>query len=219
MLLLGILICSAYSNTFSSPPVLDDFHTFIEDPLVRIQEWSISNIISLSQTKFSWTRFLPMTTLSFDLWAGKGELFNFHLTNLIIHLLVFLSVILLVYQICKATELSFPDMRHLPAGPVSIFVAGLWALHPLQTNAVTYIVQRMASISALFTILAVASYISARLMSLRRDDCNGKVLLVYSFGLLSLVMGLLSKENSAVIPVLIVLTEVWFFRLDLFQRI
>lgn len=216
--LLLIMLCSAYSNTFSSPPVLDDFHTFIEEPLVRIQDWNLSNLALLSHTKFGWSRYIPILTLSFDLWISKGELFYFHLTNLIIHIFVSISIIFLVYNLCKAWERKNSSIQSLPAGSFGIIVGAIWALHPLQASAVTYIVQRMTAFSALFTCLAVALYISGRLAATRGDHSNWKTFLYFFLSFLSMFLGLLSKENSAMTPVLIVMIEAWFFQPDLFHR-
>jgi tetratricopeptide (TPR) repeat protein len=219
-LLVGILIYIAYSNTFTAPPALDDFHTFVEEPLVRIQHWSLDSISALSQTKFKWNRWIPMITLSFDLWLGKGELFFFHLTNLIIHFLCFLSVVFLVYQVCRSVQNeNQSNDSPLQSATISIWVAGLWALHPLQTNAVTYIVQRMASLAALFTILSVAFYLAGRLATVRQKRWNATAFIFLALSLVSTIMAFVSKENSAIIPVLLVCTEAWFFQPDLFGRI
>ena len=43
-----------------------------------------------------------------------------------------------------------------------VLVAGVWALNPVQTNAVTYLVQRMASLQAFFYIIAISFYILGR---------------------------------------------------------
>ena len=163
--LIALFLCLAYSNTFSSPPVLDDFHTFVEQPLIRIQQWSVENLSAISGTVFRWNRWIPLITFSMDLSLGKGEVFFCHLTNLLIHFCCFLSVFFLTYQLrCAVQDQSTASKDALlSASTLAIWVAGLWALHPLQTNAVTYLVQRMASLVALFIVLSVAFYVSGRL--------------------------------------------------------
>ncbi len=219
MILLSVMLFCSYSNTFTSPPVLDDFHTFIEEPLVRIQEWDFSSLIALSQTKFKWNRLLPITTLSFDLWTGRGDLFHFHLSNLIIHFFVFISVFFLIDRLCRADRINAPNTNQSLSVSIPVFVAGIWALHPLQTNAVTYIVQRMASMAALFTILSVAFYVSGRLATRDKGGLNRRAVVYYLSSLVSMVLGLLSKENSGMIPLLLFFTEAWFFRTDLFHHL
>ncbi len=167
VLALIVLIVSAYCSTFYSPLILDDFHSFIHERSVYIQEWSVSSLILLSKTFFGWARWLPMISLSVDHSIGKGDIAYFHLTNLLIHLLCFLAVIFLVFNLFKAAGKE--DVCHgIPNSLLAIFVAGLWALNPVQTNAVTYLVQRMASMQALFFIASVAFYTLGRRKHIER---------------------------------------------------
>lgn len=207
----------AYSNTFYAPPVLDDFHSFIEDPLLRVSDWSLQTLMSLGETKFGWSRYLPVTTLAFDIWLGGGELFNLHLTNFLIHLFCFVSVVFLGVNILRAAA---EGQKHEPSSALSpmtlaLIVAGLWVLHPLQTNAVTYLIQRMASLVSLFTFLSVGFYILGRRMLASGRVAGWKAALPLTACLTATAMAFLSKQNSAIIPFLILGTEVWFFNPDL----
>ena len=101
---------------------------------------------------------------------------------------------------------------------VAIFVAGVWALHPVQTNAVTYLVQRMASIQAFFYILSVSFYICGRRLQFRNKSFR-HAFPFYMVCLLGALGALLSKENSAMLPVMILVTEVWFFSPCLYTSI
>ncbi len=126
-----------------------------------IKDLSVSSLAALSRTVFGMHRWIPMVSFSLDLWFGKGEIFFFHLTNLIIHILCTLAVLFLVFNLLQVQK-----ERAAAAGIAPLFyavwVAGLWALNPVQTNAVTYLVQRMASIQALFFITSVAFYVLGR---------------------------------------------------------
>lgn len=213
LLLIILLLCSAYSNTFSSPPVLDDFHSFVFEPNVHSGDLTLSSLASLSNTFFGWQRWLPMITFSLDLWFGKGDIFYFHLTNLIIHIFCMLSVLFLVLNILQVNQDNgYPSSVQ----PIfcAVLVAGLWALNPVQTNAVTYLVQRMASIQSFFFITSVAFYVLGRRKQ-RRCRQRGKSLPYYLSSLLASIGAFFSKENSAMLPVMLVVTEVWFFTPDL----
>ncbi len=192
LLVILLLLYCAYSNTFNSPPVLDDFHSFVEDPLLRVEGWSAETLHSLGQTKFGWGRWIPVTTFAFDIWFGKGDLLYFHLTNFIIHVLCCFASILLVHAIIKAAqEQQGQYTSSESAVAMAIMVASVWALHPLQTNAVTYIVQRMASLVSLFTFLSVALYILARMTSVRRSSFHWKAMACYLLCLMSTGMAFL----------------------------
>ena len=97
-----LMIFSAYSNTFTSPPYLDDFHSFIYEKALYLDSVSVSGILSLSQTKFGWTRFLPMVTLALNHSLGHSNLIYFHAVNLLIHLLAFFAVFWLIRQVLAA---------------------------------------------------------------------------------------------------------------------
>ncbi|SPF50163.1 Tetratricopeptide TPR_2 repeat protein [Syntrophobacter sp. SbD1] len=94
------------------------------------------------------------------------------------------------------------------SAPPPLCAAAVWALSPLQTSAVTYLVQRMASIQALFFTLSVACFIKARLLS---GDKKRSAIFFFFLCALSSLCSFLSKENSAVLPVALAITDIWFF--------
>lgn len=208
IVLLVLFLCSAYCNTFSSPPVLDDFHSFVYEENVH-KDLSVSSLEGLSRTVFGIQRWIPMVSFSLDLWFGKGEISYFHLTNLLIHLTCMLAVLFLIFNLVQAeTE----NGRTFSLSPLSyaVWVAGLWALNPVQTNAVTYLVQRMASLQALFFVSSVAFYALGRRRHTQHQSV-GKALPGYLASLLTAMGAFLSKENAAMLPVMLLVTEVWFF--------
>jgi hypothetical protein len=96
---------------------------------------------------------------------------------------------------------------------VALFGSLIFISHPIQTQSVTYIVQRMASMAGMFYLLSMVLYIKGRLFS-------GRVKYVYFLGMiLSYLLGVFSKENVAILPLFIVLYEFYFFQnLDLSHR-
>lgn len=218
LLLIGIMLFFAYSNTFNSPPVLDDFHSFIHDPSLRKQSLSSEEILSLANTKFGITRWIPMVTLSWDIMIGKGELFYLHLTNLLIHLLCFFALFFLFHKLLVTPQNRDTSGRLPPPLTLAFWAASLWALNPVQTNAVTYIVQRMASLVTLFSVMSIAFYVSGRSIMVTRQTLPKGAASRFGLSGLFFLMALLSKENAAVVPLLIIITEVWFFREDLPRR-
>ncbi len=97
-----LMIFSAYSNTFTSPPFLDDFQSFIYEKALYLDSVSVSSILSLSQSKFGWTRFLPVVTLALNHSLGHSKLIYFHAVNLLIHLLAFVAVFWFFRQVLAA---------------------------------------------------------------------------------------------------------------------
>lgn len=218
IILLCLLVVSSYSNTFHSPPILDDYHSFILQQDVSVKEWSSESILRLGQTVFGWARWIPMLSFALDRWVGGGSIVVFHVTNTLIHLLCLLAVVFLAYNLFQAAPEEKIGSDSLSNTMVAVLVAGLWALNPVQTNAVTYIVQRMASIQALFFILSVAFYVLGRRIQ-RAEGKLVRALPSFLAASIAALMAFLSKENSLMLPVMILVTETWFFTPDLLSAV
>ncbi len=205
-----LMILSAYSNTFNSPPYLDDFHTFINAKDSYLHSLSLSAILALSKTQCGWTRFLPMVTFGLNHYLWNSKLFYFHLVNICIHLLAFFAVFWFVKEVIAAESKQRPlgQTPYEPAGFFALCVAAIWALSPVQTSAVTYMVQRMASMQALFFTLSAACFIKARLLSAKKSRAAA---VFYFLCALAGICAGLSKQNSAMLPVVLVVIDIWFF--------
>ncbi|MGA2227126.1 MAG: tetratricopeptide repeat protein, partial [Syntrophobacteraceae bacterium] len=204
-----LMIFSAYLNTFTSPPYLDDFQSFIFEKALYLPSVSISSILSLFQSKFGWTRFLPVVTLALNHSFGHSNLIYFHAVNLLIHVLAFFGVFWLIRQVLAAAKnRDHGEIAYEIAGFLPLCVAAIWALSPVQTSAVTYLVQRMASMQALFFTLSVACFIKARLLNGKKTSSS---FFFYFLCALTALCSFFSKENSAVLPVALALTDIWFF--------
>ncbi len=209
------IIFAAYSNTFTSPPCLDDFHSFIFEKKLYLEDFSLSSILALADTEFGLTRFIPMATFALNHKLGQGSLIHFHVTNITIHVLAFLAVLFLAKQILSVAKKRHPDAFSAElAGWLPICVAALWALNPLQTNAVTYLVQRMASIQALLYFLAVGFYLKGRIETSRRKRSACFTGLAFCA-----LCALFSKENSVLLPFSIALAEIWFFDAEYLRKL
>uniref|UniRef100_A0A832A2W4 Tetratricopeptide repeat protein n=1 Tax=Desulfacinum infernum TaxID=35837 RepID=A0A832A2W4_9BACT len=210
-----MLILAAYSNTLYSPPVLDDFHSFVGNPATHVDAFTSERIILLSKNKFGIYRFIPMLTLAFDYWWGQGEFIAFHITNVIIHILVWAAVWFFVLAILRSGIIG--QIGIFSPKEFSFIVASLWALHPVQTSAVTYIVQRMASLQTLFFLVSAGAYANAR-CHMRAERRAAAFMWAVVCGL-SGIAACLSKENSAILPVIFILIEIWFFQPDLPRKL
>ncbi len=94
----------------------------------------------------------PVANLTFalDHWAGLGPVGS-HAVNILIHLAATLLLFGIVRRTVVAAGLATADRAHWPAFAVS----AVWAVHPLNTGAVVYAVQRVESLMALFYLLTV----------------------------------------------------------------
>ncbi|WP_178371978.1 tetratricopeptide repeat protein [Desulfacinum infernum] len=213
-----LILLTAYSNTITSPPVLDDFHTFVRNSDVHFEELSKDVLDNVSKSYFGIARLIPMITFGFDYWLGGGSIKIFHMTNIIIHVLSWLSCLWMVYSLSWANSVN----RRNPNSDDGFLlfasaVACLWAVHPVQTSSVTYLVQRMASLQAFFFMASCAAFLTARML-LRIGRKSFSSLWFAICGIFGLG-AFLSKENSAMLPVILLVIEICFFNPDLPARV
>lgn len=202
LILLLVLICVSYSNSLLSPPILDDSHSFIENSQLHPENFSFASIKSIASTSFGIARFVPLLTFALNNTLTPGNLPCYHLTNILIHLLAVTALFFFLQGLLTRTPLK--DRRFaLPNNLIILGVCGLWALSPVQTNAVTYLVQRMTSIMALFYLLAMAFYLYGR-----TEKSGGRQIIYLILGAICAALAFISKENSATLPLAVLLLEV-----------
>ena len=207
-----ILILSSYSNSLYAPVTLDDTHSFVEEPLVLGFTFSWEGLYGLSKTRFGWARFLPVLSFALDLQWGAGSIIAFHITNVIIHLLATSALFFLLKSffnfIYHDTHCLSKEWRSV-ASIILISTVGFWALNPVQTNAVTYLVQRMTSMAALFYFFAMGCYFRGRKLHLQ-GIFNRKTITWYLLFFISAICSFMSKQISITLPVMVLLVEFLF---------
>lgn len=211
VLALALLVSAVYSNTLHVPFHFDDFANISFNRNIFMTDLSWNSIsTTFYGTNQAGTRILrPIAFLSLALnyYFGGLDTFGYHLVNIVIHFLTALFLYLIVYE-----TLQLPRLRPrygASAYSIALLTAVLWAAHPIQTQAVTYIVQRMASMAALFYLAALFFYIKSRLP---RSGIK------WSYFFLFLACAFLAfgtKENAAVLPAAIILYEFIFLQEEL----
>lgn len=150
----------------------------------------------------------PVAMFSFALnhIATGLDPYYFKLTNLGIHLFTGLSLLLLTVFLLQAYNLRLPAKRleEQQILAISLAVAAAWLLHPFNLTSVLYIVQRMTSLAALFTVWGIIFYLWGRKRQLTNKHGATHILFGISvFGALAAF----SKENGLLLPVYIFLIE------------
>ncbi|SFK41695.1 hypothetical protein [Lysobacter sp. cf310] len=202
--LLALATLAIYWPGLNGPFLLDDGVTF-----PPIQRW-LAGQASLAEAvlgRGSQLTARPVAMASFALSAmlGGDTPFSFKLGNLILHVLCGLLVWQLVRRLLEL------DPRLAARAPfLATIASGLWLLHPIQVSTVLYSVQRMAQLSTALVLAAVLLYLLAR-----RELAEGRVRsalfkLFVTFPLL-VVLGLLSKQNAAVAPLICLAIELSYF--------
>jgi tetratricopeptide (TPR) repeat protein len=195
-----------YSNTLESPFALDDIPRIKKNPDARITELTVENALKAAFGQKS-AKARPVGNLSFALnyYFHQYDVWGYHVVNIIIHILT--GIVL--YAFIKTT-LSLPSikLKDNQAYTIALFAALLWLVHPLQTQSVTYIVQRLNSLSGMFYLLSFWLYLKGRLAEEKQKKwpwlaCSG----------LAWILALGCKQIAATLRLFICLYE-WFFFQD-----
>ncbi|MFZ5862457.1 MAG: tetratricopeptide repeat protein [Nitrospirota bacterium] len=188
----------AYTNSLHGEFHLDDL-TFRDDPALQLRDLSPS---AVGQTL--WHR-RPVASLTFALnyYWGESRVIGYHLVNVAIHAAAGLALYAFVFVALGLSRTR--DAAGGLRGPVALGAALLWAVHPVQTQAVAYVVQRMTSLAALFYVLALTAYLKGRLTA------GWSRARWWIAGLVAGALALGSKEIAATLPVAVVLAEICFF--------
>lgn len=192
--LLILLIAVAYHAAPQNGFHLDDADNIVRRGTIHMETFTTAALHRAATEGLLPKRVIPNVSFAVDWWRGGGSPRAFQETNILIHIAAAMALAWLIRTIlglCGATPRA--------AWLASCAAAALWALHPIQVQAVTYIVQRMTSLAALFMLLTVSAYIRAR--------TGPRPLLYFPLAALCAIGAILSKENAYILPLLLLLTE------------
>jgi protein O-mannosyl-transferase len=228
LLLIILLGCIAYANTFHVPFVFDDQTSITENRVIT----QLDNFLfNSSGYHFNSRRFIGYLTFALNYRLGGLDVTGYHAVNLAIHVINALLVYGLVritlrtpyFEVQRSTfnvQRSEPATLNAqpssfilhPSSFIPLFAALLFVTHPLQSQAVTYIVQRLASLATLFYLLALVLYVRTRLTGESAGGVTGKGGLLYILSLISIVLAMKTKEIAFTLPLAVLLYELFFFR-------
>ena len=141
---------AAYANSFQGAFVFDDLIEISANPAVH-RLWP--PWVPMFGGNDVAPRPLPYLSFAIDHALHGDEPFGYHVTNLTVHLLVAVLLLRLVDETLLGP--SFTAWWHERSLAIATAVAAIWVVHPLTTQAVTYVYQRIESIAALFIVAAV----------------------------------------------------------------
>ncbi len=203
LLVIAAATALVYANTFHASFHFDDLGNIVSNDRLRDlgSFWPPSG-----------RRWLGYLSFALNYRLGGLEVSGYHLANVLVHvcngLLVFwLAAITLRTPALRGAEAGPLVRRHLP------LAAGLlFAVHPVQTEAVTYIVQRFTSLATLFYLLSIALYATARL-SLESDPApKARAAFLYCSSIVAAAAAMETKEISFTLPLVAAGYELLFFK-------
>ena len=206
LFLLLALTAACYWPGLSGDLVLDDYSNL--QPLAAVERGELGWREFVASRISAKPPGRPVALASFLAnWLASGpDVWMLKYTNLMIHLLCGVLVFWLSGRLLATPAID--------AGPrrwwIALWVAAAWLLAPLLVSTVLYIVQRMAQLAALFVLAGLLSYVIGR-QALATHFVRGVVGIALAL-LLFWPLALASKENGALLPLLILLVEAFFFR-------
>ena len=190
---------AVYANSFSGSFHFDDFPNIVSNQAITdLFNWK------------AWMFFNPFRPVAFFTFAlnyhlGGLDVFGYHLVNLTIHILN----ALLVWELVRLL-FSSPCLKDHPlavsSGQIAFLTALLFVVHPLMTESVTYIVQRLVSLASMFCLFSLVLFIKGIL--------SGRTLSRFCFYIgssVSAILAFLTKETACSLPFLMILVYFFFF--------
>ncbi|MDM8566756.1 tetratricopeptide repeat protein [Candidatus Halobeggiatoa sp. HSG11] len=201
VLVLAILVALTYGHTLDVPFYLDDFSSIRENYIIYNWQGTLAELWN-----FSALRIIGYITFVLNYQVHQFQVFGYHIVNIIIHFSAGLAILVLLRGLVRtptlSNVLSDEAKRWLPLVAALIFV-----LHPLQIQGVTYIVQRLASLAALFYLASMACFVQARLSSVN--------IFRFIWGIaciLFILLAFFTKQNTVTLPIALLLIELIFFQ-------
>ena len=196
----SLVLC--YHKGLEGPFVLDDLSS-VSNAVVDSLDINELLRVSTSDRSGIFGRSLSVFTFAVNSYFAGASTFAYKATNLTIHIITalliskFLMAVFVRLNNCRQT-FTTTELRYL-----ALFCTAVWALHPLQVSTVLYVVQRMAMLSTLFSMLALLTYIYLRTQN-HSSVKRGSLILVI---IVSTVLACLSKENGVLVIPQILLLE------------
>ena len=187
---------AAYHNSFSGAFVLDDSSSIAGNPSIR-HLWPLSVPLSPPHGHGLTVDGRPVLNLSLAVnYAFCGTRgWGYHAFNLLIHVFAGLTLFGVVKRTLERIRIAMDSTL------LALAVALLWTLHPLQTESVTYVIQRAESLMGLFYLLTLYCFIR----SAESKTAGGAIWAWLS--IVSCLLGMATKEVMVSAPVMVFLYD------------
>ena len=203
-----------YYPGLNGPFVFDDLPNILLNPTLRNIEftWDAFQAAMLSNDSGVLKRPIPMLSFALNAALTQFDVYYFKLTNLVIHIINGLLLGYITYQLLlryKEAHSSTPTLSNTHLLLVTAAAICLWLIHPLNLTSVLYVVQRMNSLSTLFILIGLVNYTIARKQIIAGHKSGLAALVLLP---LWMTLAALCKENGVLLPVYVILIELFFYR-------
>ncbi len=186
--------------------LFDDYSNIVSNEKLKINKIDFQSLVAASQSGDAGPLGRPVSLASF---AINHALFgmdsrSFKLVNLFIHCLTGVFLFLMTSALFDCLVWRRGKQEGLRPRIIAAVTTVLWLVHPLHLSTVLYVVQRMAELSALFTVVGLWLYLRGRLRQLQGKSAVVHFLGVFGF---CLPLAIFSKENGALLPLYLFVLE------------
>jgi protein O-mannosyl-transferase len=208
-LLLGaclLIAFLAYRPGLSGDFVFDDQANILENDSLDITRLDGAHLWQAAWSGDSGPLKRPVSMVSFALnrYFYGLDPFAFKTANVLLHLLTGVAVYVFVLLVLRAYRRHDPHLDTARERAIALTTSAAWLLHPLNVSTVLYVVQRMAVLSALFTLAGLSFYLRGRE---RLEAGSGSRFAMTACVLGCTALATLSKENGALLPLYLVVLE------------
>jgi len=190
-LAIAMVVALAYLNGLDAPFVYDDRIEVVGNGTIRdVTEWRAIVGYNVSRMLLVWTY-----AWNFHSWQLNPT--GYHVFSLLVHLGCIGAAISMARALGRLGGHPFPLLA-------AVIAVGLWAVHPMGVEAVTYITGRSESLCGLLCCAAIAAWAHALLQE--RDGARGGWYRL--MGLVCAVLALLTKEVAGMLPLVLLSMEI-----------
>ena len=192
---LTLLVSLTFWNSQRGVFLFDDFASIHQNTTIRElwPPWAALNPPGRGESVSG--RPLANVTLAINYAAGGLDVRGYHVVNILLHLACVLLAFGVTRRLLRLAGASTVSNR---SNEIAFAIAAIWAVHPLQTEVVDYIVARTESLMAACYLLCIYASIRAHEEPGRRWNL---------VAILAAGFGMLSKESMATVPVAVVLID------------
>lgn len=213
LLAIGVVV---YLPGLHGPFIFDDYSNLLDNPYLKITSLDLKAlwVAAFSQNAGPLQRPVAMVSFAINSYFAGGfpSAVPYRLVNIAIHLVNGLLVYWFVLLVIERYREQQPRAKQqlLTNQVLAAALAFVWLVHPINLTSVLYIVQRMTSLSALFVLLALITYLHGRLRA-RTDKLRGYTMIgagAVIFG----GLGAYTKETALLLPAFIVVLDLVLFQ-------
>jgi tetratricopeptide (TPR) repeat protein len=195
---LFIVTAAAYHNSFDVPFVFDDLPAIAQNPTIRHLD-SLGTVLFPELDGGFTVSGRPLVNLSLAVNYSAGGLgvAGYHVFNALVHALAGLCL----FGVLRRTFLrpALASRFGADALPLALVTAAIWLIHPLQTESVTYVVQRAETLMGLFYLLTLYTFI--------RGVDTARPAGWFTLSVVACLCGMASKEVMATAPLMVLLYD------------